>query len=56
MKEAIAFFPFPPLSAKESKEIEAMLGLGDIKQSKVYQEAFQEGIQEGEKRAEKRGK
>ncbi|MBZ8178673.1 Rpn family recombination-promoting nuclease/putative transposase [Oscillatoria salina] len=38
--ETIVVYKFTNLSRKE---IEAMLGLGDIKQSKVYQEAFQEG-------------
>ncbi|MEC4982491.1 MAG: Rpn family recombination-promoting nuclease/putative transposase [Oscillatoria sp. PMC 1068.18] len=43
--EKIVVYKFPNLS---HKEIEAMLGLGDFKQTKVYQEAFEEGKVEGE--------
>ena len=35
------------LPHKSREEIEAMLGLSDLKETKVYQEAKQEGIQEG---------
>jgi len=35
------------LPQKSRKEIEAMLGLSELKQTKVYQEAKQEGLQEG---------
>ena len=34
------------LPHKSREEIEAMLGLSDLKETKVYQEAKQEGIQE----------
>ena len=36
------------LPSKSRQEIEAMFGLSELKQTKVYQEAFQEGRQEGE--------
>ncbi|BAY83006.1 hypothetical protein NIES267_24920 [Calothrix parasitica NIES-267] len=42
--ETIIVYKFPRLSRKE---IEKMLGLGELKQTKVYQEAFEEGKQEG---------
>jgi predicted transposase/invertase (TIGR01784 family) len=52
------------LPQKTREEIEAMLGLHSIKETKVYQEAFDEGIQlgkqegkqEGEQIGEKRAK
>ena len=37
------------LSTVSREEIERMLGLSDLKQSKVYQEALQEGRQEGQR-------
>ena len=37
--------------ASRSYEIEAMLGLSELKQTKVYQEAKQEGLAEGQLRA-----
>jgi len=40
------------LPQKSRQEIEAMLGLSEIKQTKVYQEAKQEGFSEGEQRYE----
>ncbi|MDJ1175977.1 Rpn family recombination-promoting nuclease/putative transposase [Roseofilum capinflatum] len=39
------------LPQKSREEIEAMLGLSDIKQTKVYQEAFTEGEQIGQQEA-----
>lgn len=39
------------LPQKSREEIEAMLGLSELKQSKVYQEAKQEGEQRGEQKA-----
>ncbi|MEM7556383.1 MAG: Rpn family recombination-promoting nuclease/putative transposase [Cyanobacteria bacterium P01_A01_bin.84] len=42
--ETIIVYKFPRLNRKE---IEKMLGLGELKQTKVYQEAFQEGKEEG---------
>ncbi|MFB2896882.1 Rpn family recombination-promoting nuclease/putative transposase [Aerosakkonemataceae cyanobacterium BLCC-F50] len=36
------------LPNKSQKEIEAMFGLSELKQTRVYQDAFQEGRQEGE--------
>ena len=42
--ETIIVYKFPLLSRKE---IEQMLGLGELKKTKVYQEAFEEGKLEG---------
>ncbi|MBD2101491.1 Rpn family recombination-promoting nuclease/putative transposase [Leptolyngbya sp. FACHB-261] len=42
--ETIVCYKFPRLSREE---IEAMLGLNDLKQTRVYQEALEEGKQEG---------
>ncbi|TBR60129.1 flagellar assembly protein H [Westiellopsis prolifica IICB1] len=42
--ETIIVYKFPRLSREE---IEKMLGLGELKQTRVYQEAFEEGKQEG---------
>ncbi len=36
------------------EEIEAMFTLGDLKQTRVYQDAYQEGLQVGENRGELR--
>jgi predicted transposase/invertase (TIGR01784 family) len=44
------------LPQKSREEIEAMLGLSDIKQTKVYQEAFTEGEQMGQQRGEQEAK
>lgn len=38
------------LPSKSREEIQAMFGLSELKQTRVYQEAFQEGIEEGERR------
>ena len=43
--ETIVVYKFPQLSREE---IEHMLGLSNIRQTRVYQEALQEGRQEGE--------
>jgi len=43
--QTIVLYKFPNLSRKE---IEAMLELIDIKQTRVYQEAFEEGIERGQ--------
>lgn len=43
--ETIIIYKF---TQKSREEIAAMLGLGDIRQTRVYQEAKQEGLQEGE--------
>jgi predicted transposase/invertase (TIGR01784 family) len=45
--ERIIVYKFPQES---QEEIEQMLGLGELKQTRFYQEVFQEGIQEGERR------
>ena len=42
--ETIVLYKFPRLSREE---IETMLGLSDLKQTKVYQEALKEGREEG---------
>ena len=39
------------LPNKSREEIEAMFGLSELKQTKVYQEAKQEGLEEGERKA-----
>ncbi|MEC4987047.1 MAG: Rpn family recombination-promoting nuclease/putative transposase [Oscillatoria sp. PMC 1068.18] len=44
------------LPQKSRKEIEAMLGLSGLKQTKVYQEAFEEGEERGQQRGEERAK
>jgi predicted transposase/invertase (TIGR01784 family) len=44
------------LPQKSREEIEAMLGLSELKQTKVYQEAFAEGEQIGEHRGELKAK
>ena len=43
------------LPQKSREEIEAMLGLNELKQTKVYQEAFAEGEEVGERRGEEVG-
>jgi predicted transposase YdaD len=43
--ETIIVYKFPQLSREE---IERMLGLSELRETKVYQEALQEGRQEGE--------
>lgn len=45
--ETIVVYKFPQLSREE---IESMLGLSELKQTKVYQEALNEGEQTGEAR------
>ncbi len=51
--ETIIVYKFPRLSRKE---IEKMLGLGELKQTRFYQEAFEEGTQEGFERGKQQGK
>ncbi|BDA75313.1 hypothetical protein CAL7716_094790 [Calothrix sp. PCC 7716] len=51
--ETVIVYKFPDIGRKE---IEDMLGLNDLKNTKVYQEALKEGEDIGEKRGEKRGK
>jgi predicted transposase/invertase (TIGR01784 family) len=50
--ETIVVYKFPSLGREE---IENMLGLSELKQTKVYQEALQEGEQIGEQRGEQTG-
>ncbi len=45
--ETIMVYKFPRLSRQE---VEEMLGLSELKQTKVYQEALSEGREEGERR------
>ncbi|MGJ5673274.1 MAG: Rpn family recombination-promoting nuclease/putative transposase [Nostochopsis sp.] len=51
--ETIIVYKFPRLNRKE---IEQMLGLGELKQTRVYQEAFEEGKQEGKLEGKQEGK
>lgn len=44
------------LPHKQREEIEAMFTLGDLKKTKVYQEAVEEGEQRGEQRGEQKAK
>ena len=46
--ETVIVYKLPNMSREE---IEAMFGLSELKQTRVYQEALQEGIEEGERRA-----
>ncbi|QUY45644.1 DUF4351 domain-containing protein (plasmid) [Acaryochloris marina S15] len=50
--ETIVVYKFPQLSREE---IESMLGLSELKQTKVYQEALDEGRQEGRQEGEQSG-
>ena len=38
------------------EEIEAMFGLSELKQTRVYQEAFQEGERQGQEEGKRQGK
>ena len=51
--ETIVIYKFPSLSREE---IEEMLGLSELKQTKVYQEALEEGREEGIAEGEQRGR
>jgi predicted transposase/invertase (TIGR01784 family) len=51
--ETIVIYKFPSLSREA---IESMLGLSELKQTKVYQEALQEGREEGITEGEQRGR
>jgi predicted transposase/invertase (TIGR01784 family) len=51
--ETIVVYKFPSLSREE---IESMLGLSELKQTKVYQEALKEGREEGMFEGEQRGR
>jgi predicted transposase/invertase (TIGR01784 family) len=42
--ETVVLYKFPNLSREE---LETMLGLSELKQTRVYQEARQEGLEEG---------
>lgn len=51
--ETVFVYKFPDLSREE---IEAMLGLNELKQTKVYQEAVQEGLEQGLEQGRAEGK
>ncbi|MCY7331082.1 MAG: DUF2887 domain-containing protein [Pseudanabaena sp. CAN_BIN31] len=51
--DMVLVYKFPQMSREE---VEAMFTLGDLKQTRVYQEALQEGERRGEKIGELRGK
>jgi predicted transposase/invertase (TIGR01784 family) len=51
--ETIVVYKFPSLSREE---IERMLGLSELRQTKVYQEALEEGREEGIAEGEQRGR
>ena len=51
--ETIVVYKFPSLSREE---IEEMLGLNELKQTRVYQEALEEGREEGIAEGEQRGR
>lgn len=51
--ETIVVYKFPQLSRQE---IEAMLGLSELKQTRVYQEALAEGRQEGREEGRQEGR
>ncbi|MDZ8259956.1 Rpn family recombination-promoting nuclease/putative transposase [Nostoc sp. ChiQUE01b] len=51
--ETILVYKFPQMS---QKEIEAMFGLSELKQTRVYQEALEEGKQEGEQKGKQEGR
>lgn len=51
--ETILVYKFPNMS---QKEIEAMFGLSELKQTRVYQEAREEGKQEGEQEGKQKAK
>ena len=51
--ETIVVYKFPSLTRKE---IEAMLGLSELKKTKVYQEAREEGRQEGQQEGLQEGR
>ena len=44
------------LPQRSRKEIEAMFGLSELKQTRVYQEALEEGREEGREEGERRGR
>jgi predicted transposase/invertase (TIGR01784 family) len=50
--ETILIYKFPTMSREE---IEAMFGLSELKQTRVYQEAFEEGKQEGKQEGVEEG-
>jgi predicted transposase/invertase (TIGR01784 family) len=50
--ETIVIYKLPQ---KSREEIEAMFGLSELKQTKVYQEALEEGEQKGEQKGELKG-
>ncbi|AUT01995.1 flagellar assembly protein H [Nostoc sp. CENA543] len=51
--ETILVYKFPQMSRQE---IEAMFGLSELKQTRVYQEALEEGERKGEQKGEQKGR
>ncbi len=51
--ETVLMYKFPKMSREE---VEAMFTLGDLKQTRIYQEAKLEGMREGMREGEMRGK
>lgn len=51
--ETVFVYKFPHLSRQE---IEQMLGLSELKQTRVYQEALEEGLEQGLEQGRKQGK
>lgn len=51
--ETVFIYKFPNLSRQE---IEQMLGLSELKQTKVYQEALEEGLEQGLEQGRQEGK
>ena len=50
--ETVFIYKFPNLSRQE---IEQMLGLSELKQTRVYQEALEEGLQQGRQEGRQEG-
>lgn len=50
--ETVLIYKFPDLSRQE---IEQMLGLSELKQTRVYQEALEEGLQQGRQEGRQEG-
>ena len=50
--ETVVLYKFPNLSREE---LETMLGLSELKQTRVYQEARQEGLEEGRQEGRQEG-
>lgn len=51
--ETVIIYKFPELSRQE---VEQMLGLSELKQTRVYQEALEEGLERGREEGREEGK